>query len=134
MSLQAPSSFGQFQPQSTGGFGGAQSTFGSSTQQLQTTPGQFQGTSNFGGSSAISPPTTDIFGSMPSSQNFRGGIPSTMATQGSSFSSQSSVTSAPKPKPKNDEFGVFQSAEKDAWSMGQGLGTHFKFQIMVSSC
>ena len=122
MSLQGPSTYGQFQPQSTGSFGGAQSTFGSSTQPFQSASGQFQGTSNFGGSSIISPPTTDIFGSIPSNQNYRGGIPSTMATQGSSLSSQSSASSITKPKPKIDDFGAFQSAEKDAWSMGQGLG------------
>ena len=54
-----------------------------------------------------------------------------MATRGSSFASQSSFSTgfsttsqaAPQSKPKaNDEFGVFQSSDNDAWSMGQGIG------------
>lgn len=58
---------------------------------------------------------------------------SNVATRGTSFASQSSSSSSfttkpttsygyqPQTSPKKDEFGVFQSAEKDPWVMGQGI-------------
>lgn len=112
----------QFQPQSTGTFGGSQNSFGGPTQQ-------FQGTSNFG-SGFGSPPSADVFGSMQSNQNFRMGPSSTTATQGS-FTHSSSSTSATI-KSSTGGFGAFQSSENDAWSMGHGLGK--SLYIRPSNC
>jgi hypothetical protein len=100
---------GQF-GQSTGQFGQSTNQFGSSTGQFgQSTSGFGTGTAQFGPSS-LSPPSSDVFGN--------NGPNSNITTHGS-MSSQSSNAST---KINTDEFGAFQSSEKDAWSMGKGLG------------
>lgn len=125
MSLQQ----NQFQAQSTGNFAGGQNSYGSSGQFQgtsgfgQTTGGFGQSTGGFGqstggfgagtaqfGQTSFSPPSSDIFGGSNSSSHF--------ATQGS-MTSQSSTAGS---KASTDDFGAFQSSEKDAWSMGKGLG------------
>lgn len=104
--FQGTSGFGQ----STGGFGQSTGGFGQSTGGFgQSTGGFGAGTAQFGQTS-FSPPSSDIFGGSNSSSHF--------ATQGS-MTSQSSTAGS---KASTDDFGAFQSSEKDAWSMGKGLG------------
>ncbi|CAI2361810.1 unnamed protein product [Moneuplotes crassus] len=110
----------QFQPQSTSGFGAPQNTFGANSQfQSSGTPQQFQQTSGFGGgSTGIPPPSSDIFGSSSTSTGGFGHSTAPSASAPSSFGYQQTSTQKVK---ADDGFGAFQSSEKDAWSMGEGL-------------
>lgn len=119
----------QFQPQSTAGFGVAQNTFGSNTQfQSSGAPQQFQQTSGFGGATGMAPPSSDIFGTASTtpggygvSAASTGGFGVQQPPTSSAFGSQP-TTQAPQ---KDNGFGAFQSSEKDAWSMGEGLGKYY---------
>ena len=66
----------------------------------------------------------NFFGIPDSNQNSF--IPSNVASRGSSFAStgNSSLKFSPEKKTtsNDDGFGVFQTSEKDAWTMGQGIG------------
>lgn len=113
-----------FQPQSTGTFGGfGSNSFGGMSGPSSTgfSNQQFGSTSTFSTGGGYSAPSSDIFSTMQTAPSYGAKPSSTQATQGSWGSSQASSSSAPK-KAADDGFGAFQSSEKDAWSMGHGLG------------
>lgn len=111
----------QFQPQSTAGFGAPQNSFGVGNNQFLSSgvSQNFQQTSGFGGNSGseLTPPSTDIFASSSAAP---GGFVAPPSTQPTGFSDQTGA--APQVPVSKDGFGAFQSSEKDAWTMGQGLG------------
>lgn len=75
----------------------------------------------------------NFMGGMSSNQSPNTYPASTMATHGSNSATTSNYSQSNNSNNKNqksgqkqgdEDFGVFQSSDTDAWSMGQGLGKH----------
>ena len=97
-----------------------QQTFQPQNNSFQDTGNFATDTGSFGGSAFA--PSDDIF-STSQQQNF-----TSQPTQSFMQSMNAPIPPTVLSKPSEEGFGVFQTHEKDAWSMGQGIGRrHFYF-------